>query len=140
MLNVKVLCKIFLYYTYVGAPDIIYPPKDQKVGLSTDTSFTCTAVGSPLPSIDWIKDNHVLKNKSSSGAIKYKIFIDPPVYVGNCSTSECGIRSTLVIQNVVADDEGVYTCNASNSIGNAIGSAELKIGNIYRYITSCCYL
>ena len=138
-----------LYCTYVGAPDIIYPPKDQKVGLSTDTSFTCIAAGVPLPSIHWTKDNHILKNKSSSGAIKNKIFEDPPVYSGNCSTSECVIRSTLVIPNVVADDEGVYACNASNSIGNAVGSAELKIGNIYiyiyiyiyyRYITSCCYL
>ena len=118
---------MFSYYTYVGTSDIIFPPKDQNVGLSTETSFTCTAVGYPRPNIDWIKNNTTLKNQSSPGAIK---FVDPPVHLGNCLISECGIRSTLIIQNVTANDVGVYTCNASNSIGNTIRSAKLTIGNL----------
>ena len=118
-------------HIYVGTPGIRYPPKDQKVDSSAETSFTCTAVGYPHPNIDWIKNNNTfLKNQSSLGTLKYKIFIYPPFPLGDCSISECGVRSTLVIQNVSADDVGIYTCNATNSIGTAIASAKLTIGNL----------
>ena len=121
----------FVCHIYIGTPSIRYPPKDQKVDLSADTSFTCTAVGYPRPNIDWMNNNNsIILNQSLLGTIKYRIFIYPPVSLGDCSISECGIRSTIVIQDVADGDKGIYTCNATNSIGTAIESAKLTIGNL----------
>ena len=120
----------FVCYIYIGTPDIRYPPKDQNVDLSAETSFTCTAVGYPRPNIHWMKNNtFLLKNQDSLGTIKFRIFIYNHS-LGNCSISECGIRSTVVIQDVADGDKGIYTCNATNSIGTAIRSAKLTIGNM----------
>ena len=119
----------------VGTPVIIDPPKDQSIHLSTETSFTCTAVGYVRPKVEWFKNYNILNNQTL-GATKFRRFIYT-TKIGDCSTSECGVISTVMISNVTSDDVGIYTCNASNPVGYAIESAQLKIGNLRVYITHC---
>ena len=115
-------------FVSLGTPVIIDPPKNQTIVTSTDTLFTCTATGSPCPSIHWIHNSSPVGKERGIGAAKYKKFIHVTKLKHDLAPL-CTIKSTIVIANVTAKDYGNYTCKASNIAGNAVAAAQLGKGN-----------
>ncbi|KAK9882445.1 hypothetical protein WA026_021476 [Henosepilachna vigintioctopunctata] len=91
------------------------PPKFVKkiepvsAELKKPTRFTCIVDGSPFPTIEWYK-NEVL------------IDITNRVYVNIVENSV-----TLEFETVEAQDEGIYSCRASNCAGHATTTANLIV-------------
>ena len=69
--------------------------------------FTCQAVGEPIPDISWYF-NDVMINVSDNSS-KYMI-----VSRLNITIAE----STLTVNNATTSDVGIYSCTASNILGN----------------------
>ncbi|XP_037655807.1 vascular endothelial growth factor receptor 1 isoform X2 [Choloepus didactylus] len=89
------------------APYLLRNLTDQTVALSNSTTLDCRAKGVPEPQITWFKNNH-------------KIQQEPGIILGPGS-------STLFIQRVTEEDEGVYHCRATNQRGSAESSAYLTV-------------
>ncbi|XP_066251648.1 vascular endothelial growth factor receptor 1-like [Euwallacea similis] len=70
-------------------------------------TITCVVEGIPRPTIEWYKDNQILEASDS-------IFIEHE-------------GQTLRINRTKEVDEGVYRCEAGNSLGKTIREAELRI-------------
>ncbi|XP_054281738.1 protein sax-3-like [Macrosteles quadrilineatus] len=92
---------------HLPPPVIELGPANQTLPLRTLAVLRCLATGSPPPIITWYK-----------GGV--------PVTKGHdrINITETG---TLVINDTVASDEGVYTCVASSRSGKATWSAILKL-------------
>ena len=88
------------------APETVEDPKNQTVVAGFNVTLNCTAKGSPMPSITWIKDNDPLAIQSNP-RIKYiKTALD-----------DKQIHSQLVIEDAKKKDEGKYHCVANNTVG-----------------------
>jgi hypothetical protein len=85
-------------------PEIQEAPQSVTVLADSNVTFFCNATGVPAPTLTW---------SFSEGRVR-----SSDVTVNN-----------LVIPYVQNTDsfEGVYTCNASNSVGSASASAKLTI-------------
>ena len=68
-------------------------------------TFTCQAIGEPVPTINWYF-NGIMINVSNS--TKYAVFN---------SFNETIITNLLTIVNVQSSDVGTYTCHTENIIG-----------------------
>ena len=71
-------------------------------------NFTCQAIGEPVPDISWYF-NDVMINVSDNSS-KYMIV--------SRSLNISTITSMLTVYNATSSDVGVYTCTASNALGN----------------------
>ncbi|XP_066024224.1 fibroblast growth factor receptor 4-like [Pocillopora verrucosa] len=102
------------------APETVEDPKNQTVVAGFNLSLNCTAEGSPMPSIAWIKNNDSLAIQSNP-RIKYiKTVLDYKQ-----------IHSQLVIEDAKKKDEGKYHCVANNTVGeNASNPAFLSIEDL----------
>ncbi|XP_058133002.1 vascular endothelial growth factor receptor 1 [Dasypus novemcinctus] len=89
------------------APYLLRNLSDQTVALSNSTTLDCRAKGVPEPQITWFKNN-------------LKIQQEPGIILGPGS-------STLFIERVTEEDEGVYRCKATNPKGSAESSAYLTV-------------
>ncbi|EPY74742.1 vascular endothelial growth factor receptor 1 [Camelus ferus] len=89
------------------APYLLRNLSDHTVALSSSTTLDCHANGVPEPQITWFKNNH-------------KIQQEPGIILGPGS-------STLFIERVTEEDEGVYHCKATNQKGSAESSAYLTV-------------
>ncbi|KAM5289256.1 vascular endothelial growth factor receptor 1 [Ctenodactylus gundi] len=89
------------------APHIQQNLSDHTVAISSSTTLDCHASGVPEPQIIWFKNNHEIQQEPG-------IILGP----GN---------STLFIERVTEEDEGVYQCKASNQKGTAESSAYLTV-------------
>ena len=90
------------WFIYTVAPAIQNGPQDLSVPERSIAFFSCLADSSvvPRPSVTWSKDGAVL---DISGSSKYMV----------------NTRSgRLFISNVMAADEGVYSCELENIAGN----------------------
>ena len=88
------------------APETVEDPKNQTVVAGFNVTLNCTAKGSPMPSITWIKNNDPLAGQSNP-RIKYiKTALD-----------DKQIHSQLVIEDAKKKDEGKYHCVANNTVG-----------------------
>ena len=79
------------------------------------TNFTCKAIGEPVPEINWYFNGVMINESDDSG--KYTI-VSQPI---NITTTE----KVLTIYNATSCDVGVYTCVASNVIGNDTSHGEI---------------
>ena len=86
---------------------IIPKPINVSASVGDSVSINCSASGRPLPSLSWYKDEVQLD-------ISGRITITD--YVINFTH----IDSVLTVSSVTYDDEGVYTCNATNTLPNEI--------------------
>ena len=77
-------------------------------------NFTCIAIGEPIPDIGWYFNGAVIN--ISDNSTKYMIMSQPI----NMTVTE----ETLTIYNATNADVGVYTCIASNIIGNDTSHGE----------------
>ena len=88
------------------APETVEDPKNQTVVAGFNVTLNCTAKGSPMPSITWIKNNDPLAIQSNP-RIKY---------IKN-ALDDKQIHSQLVIEDAKKKDEGKYHCVANNTVG-----------------------
>uniref|UniRef100_A0A8C2L9C3 Vascular endothelial growth factor receptor 1 n=1 Tax=Cricetulus griseus TaxID=10029 RepID=A0A8C2L9C3_CRIGR len=89
------------------APHLLQNLSDHKVSISGSTTLDCQASGVPQPQIIWFKNNH-------------KIQQEPGIILGPGN-------STLFIERVTEEDEGVYRCRATNQKGAVESSAYLTV-------------
>ncbi|PFX12564.1 Muscle, skeletal receptor tyrosine-protein kinase [Stylophora pistillata] len=94
--------------------EIAEDPRQQRVSIGSDASFSCAAKGIPRPTIDWIKDNATLTSKNNPRA--------------NVIADNQRIRSQLLITEVEMEDRGIYRCIAKNRDGSR--QSEVAVLNI----------
>ena len=80
-------------------------------------TFTCQAVGEPVPDISWYF-NGVMINVAENSS-KYMIVSRSL----NITTTE----NILTVYNVTSSDVGTYTCNSSNINGSVTSSGILTV-------------
>ncbi|KAJ7378795.1 Roundabout 1 [Desmophyllum pertusum] len=89
----------------ISAPSIVAPPMSMVVNETGTASFQCEAEGNPLPKVRWLKQNSSL-------------LADKRVVPS---------RGGLMITDVTSQDDGMYTCVASNILGVMTSSAKLSV-------------
>ncbi|XP_044588390.1 uncharacterized protein LOC123267682 isoform X4 [Cotesia glomerata] len=72
--------------------------------------LSCRVTGNPLPTVQWFKDNTNIEDSSPDYAITYN-----------------NGEALLKFIEVLPDDSGVYTCKATNKLGQASTSANLLV-------------
>ena len=99
----------------VVAPDILVPERSITVIDGSMAMLTCLAMGDPDPVQSWSRNGSPL----TSGG-RYQI---------------SGNGSVLTVQQVnEAQDEGVFTCHASNSAGSDSDTVTLSVQGIQRHL------
>ena len=97
------LCLILIYVAV--HPKILSEIQDLSDEERHTVNFTCEAVGEPVPSISWSFNDKLIND-----SIKYMII--------SRSLSITTTESTLTVYNAINSDEGIYSCTASNILGN----------------------
>ena len=93
-------------------------PIDKEIrNQGENVTFICQAVGEPVPDISWYF-NDVMINVSDNNS-KYMIVSRSL----NITTTE----NTLTVYNVTSSDEGMYSCNATNTAGDDSNSTHLQV-------------
>ena len=67
----------------------------------------CKVTGSPMPAIEWIKEEHVIRESE-------KLFVTR--------------NGSLVIMRMKPENEGIYTCKATNELGTVLKSSRVYLG------------
>ncbi|XP_058418580.1 leucine-rich repeats and immunoglobulin-like domains protein 1 isoform X2 [Diceros bicornis minor] len=93
--------------TVLETPSLVVPLEDRVVSVGETVALQCKATGSPPPRITWLKGDHPL-------SLTERHHFTP----GN---------QLLVVQNVVAEDAGRYTCEMSNALGTERAHSQLSI-------------
>ncbi|XP_036107680.1 vascular endothelial growth factor receptor 1 [Molossus molossus] len=89
------------------APYLLRNLSDHTVPVSSSTTLDCRAGGIPEPQITWFKNSRKIQQR-------------PGIILGPGS-------STLFIERVTEEDEGVYHCEATNQKGSVESSAYLTV-------------
>ncbi|CAJ1069317.1 uncharacterized protein LOC117818562 [Xyrichtys novacula] len=93
--------------TVLAPPSVTVWPQVLTVPTGARVVLECQVQGHPLPSISWVKRGH---SKQTGGRISL------------------GLRNaTLLIQSARSYDEGVYVCEAANSLGKSHSAATLRV-------------
>ncbi|EDO49551.1 predicted protein, partial [Nematostella vectensis] len=91
------------------APKLIAEMRPMQIIEGEDAVMTCEVTGKPEPSVEWLKDDKPLPRDQRL----------TPMYNGEVAT--------LKLQKAILEDEALYTCTASNSLGSVSSSAELQV-------------
>ena len=89
-------------------PVIVVPPMDTIFFIGEDVDLTCTAIGYPIPSYQWMRFNGSLPTNS---------------IVTNTSS-----MSTLSLYSVDLEDEGVYNCTVTGFDGYSVSESAVLTG------------
>ena len=95
----------YTYLCVVVYPIILSEIQDLSDEGRRTVNFTCEAIGEPVPNISWSFNDKLIND-----SIKYMII--------SRSLSITTTESTLTIYNATKSDEGIYSCTASNILGN----------------------
>lgn len=93
---------------------------DQTVTEGNAVTFSCQAVGEPIPIISWYFNN-ILVNQSA----KYEILTER-------LNHSCRI-STLTVKSVEPSDAGTYTCYATNEVSTDYSSGVLSVNGMVMF-------
>ena len=109
----------FLFYLilFIVITSIKISTNKEVRNKSENVTFSCQAVGEPVPNITWYFDG-IMLNVSVNNS-KYIIVSRS----SNITTTE----STLTLYNVTPSDVGIYTCNSSYEIGIATSFGVLVV-------------
>uniref|UniRef100_A0A2K5C885 Leucine rich repeats and immunoglobulin like domains 1 n=1 Tax=Aotus nancymaae TaxID=37293 RepID=A0A2K5C885_AOTNA len=88
-------------------PSLAVPLEDRVVSVGETVALQCKATGNPPPRITWFKGDHPL-------SLTERHHLTPD-------------NQLLVVQNVVAEDAGQYTCEMSNTLGTERAHSQLSI-------------
>ncbi|CAM1320971.1 Uncharacterised protein g7635 [Pycnogonum litorale] len=89
-------------------PSIVTSPADKWIGEGTNVIIDCETSGRPTPVISWTRDDEEIRDSK-----KYRVYIN----------------GSLQVVNAHSDDEGLYTCIATNGVEpSAIAESHLFIG------------
>ena len=89
---------------YIVVPSIILSDSEEALIVTEGANITCTATGYPVPNILWLNDNRTVVDEDRLVGVMAE-------GVGNLSV----VSVSLIIRR---NDSGLYTCVASNSVGN----------------------
>ncbi|XP_034427857.1 vascular endothelial growth factor receptor 1 isoform X1 [Hippoglossus hippoglossus] len=95
--------------TILEPPVLHYNLTDCMVNVSSTVTLSCPSHGVPPPTITWYKDEHALSQGSG-------IVISPE-------------DGTLHIDRITVEDQGLYTCQATNERGSAESSAHIWVNS-----------
>uniref|UniRef100_A0A665USX7 receptor protein-tyrosine kinase n=1 Tax=Echeneis naucrates TaxID=173247 RepID=A0A665USX7_ECHNA len=95
--------------TILEPPVLHHNLTDCTVNVSSSVTLRCPSEGIPPPTITWYKDEHALSQGSG-------IVISPE-------------DGTLHIDRVTVEDQGLYTCEATNERGSAESSAYIWVNS-----------
>lgn len=90
-------------------------PSSQIVGDQERVVFECDVIGSPAPTITWLKDGDELKANQ------------------RIETSYDGRVSSLKVTQARLEDSGKYDCIAENSAGRVSANALLIVRGQYNF-------
>nr|XP_012329179.1 leucine-rich repeats and immunoglobulin-like domains protein 1 isoform X3 [Aotus nancymaae] len=93
--------------TVLETPSLAVPLEDRVVSVGETVALQCKATGNPPPRITWFKGDHPL-------SLTERHHLTPD-------------NQLLVVQNVVAEDAGQYTCEMSNTLGTERAHSQLSI-------------
>eukprot|EP00118_Oscarella_pearsei_P016938 m.165733 g.165733 ORF g.165733 m.165733 type:complete len:5158 (+) comp38902_c0_seq1:154-15627(+) len=95
-----------------AGPRLVVSPLEMTVGDGDNVTFSCKVEGLPKPELDWYRGGSLLTSVTASDREK-----------------------TLVLNAVIFEDQGVYTCVGRNDRGKYEESVELKIHSFPFFIT-----
>ena len=102
-----------IFYCHLGlsvsaflALETVEDPKNQTVVAGFNVTLNCTAKGSPMPSITWIKNNDPLAIQSN-----------PRIKYIQTALDDKQIHSQLVIEDAKKEDKGKYYYVANDTAG-----------------------
>ena len=106
--------------------NIELPPRDITVNESDAATFTCSVSGVPLPSIVWTLPSG---DNLESVVLNGQDIEQAEIYAETIVSEETpyAATSTLSIDPVSRNDDGIYICTAINRIANATASATLTV-------------
>nr|XP_020455714.1 vascular endothelial growth factor receptor 1 isoform X2 [Monopterus albus] len=90
-------------------PVLLHNLTDCTVNVSSSVALSCPSEGVPPPTITWYKDEHPLSQGSG-------IVISPE-------------GATLQIERITVEDQGLYTCQATNERGSAESSGHIWVNS-----------
>ncbi|KAM7063028.1 leucine-rich repeats and immunoglobulin-like domains protein 1 isoform 5-T5 [Molossus nigricans] len=93
--------------TVLETPSLAVPLEDRVVSAGETVALQCKAAGSPPPRITWLKGDRPL-------GLSARHHFTPG-------------SQLLVVQNVVAEDAGQYTCEMSNALGTERAHSQLRV-------------
>ena len=99
---------MMLLFSFTVNPVIISNITDASENDRNLAIFICQVVGEPVPDISWYFNGAMINVSNNSS--KYMIVSESM----NTTTKE----STLTVYNITSTDVGVYTCTATNVLGN----------------------
>ena len=94
--------------------------RDQTVNEGGTASFTCEAIGEPVPTISWYFNDVPV---DVTNTVKYDVLPTSPG------------QSAISINNVQSSDVGTYTCNATNVVSSDTSSGVLTVNGEDYFIT-----
>lgn len=98
-------------------PEFIKELQDSKAEENSSHRFECRVTGNPLPTVQWFKND---------------------VNIDNCpdyTTMYNNGEAVLVVEEVTLENQGTYSCKASNRLGQAASTALLSVEREYLQIT-----
>ena len=90
-------------------PSLTETPMNQTIPKGQTASFSCSATGDPTPSIKWYKSQDPISNNTHFSVLS---------------------NATLVVNNVSEQDNGWYTCRATNDAGTIEDRANLLVAGM----------
>ena len=117
---------LFFQLSSSAPSSIDLPPRDITINESDATTFTCGVSGVPLPSIVWTLPSG---DNPESTVLNGQDMEQTGIYAETIVSEETpyAATSTLNIDSVSREDDGVYTCTAINRIADATASATLTV-------------
>ncbi len=112
-----------LIESFVEQPNITFPMDSYQFTANeeTDAIFTCTATGSPAPSISFLYDETALTRTEGrpltmGGTIPDRVMLSTEHVVMNNESNIYEVSRTLTLFNVGVTDRVNFTCLASSDL------------------------
>lgn len=104
-------CMFYLLSIEMYPPVFVSKPDPMTLYVGKQAVFQCSLTGSSPMEVVWHKDNIAISSEGN--------------YVMKCEKN----KYSLYIKSLDVTDHGVYLCKASNSVGTATFTTELKVIN-----------